>query len=188
MTSAATGSAHHQPSRPLSPTPTSAATDSHQHAVVWNASASMASLPSSRASFRFARASQSITAIESARSATPTALNVGLSPVHRVCAASNVMYAASRKSEQRDEPSRAVLHGLEPLAAHPMVALCAQAPDHHERRRALHEAVDAEPEDGNAASDDGSRHRDDPLDDVPPDGEVLEAQRAVHRLRPEVGF
>lgn len=123
--------------------------------------------------------------MDSERSTTPTGLNAGLSPVHRVCAASNVMYAASRK-RAGDEPARAVLDGLETLAAHPVVALCAQAPDHHERRGALHEAVDAEAEDRHAARDERRRHRDDPLDDVPTDGEVLEAQGAVHRLRPEI--
>jgi hypothetical protein len=84
MTSAASGSAHHQPRSPLSPTPTSAATDSHQQAVVWKASAARASLPSSRASLRLAPASQSITAMETARRTTPTALKAGRSAVHRV--------------------------------------------------------------------------------------------------------
>jgi hypothetical protein len=44
------------------------------------------------------------------------------------------------------------------------------------------------PEDRHAAGDQGRRHRDDALDDLPTDAEVLEAQRSAQRLRTEIGF
>ena len=53
ITSAAAGSAHHQPKNAFSARPASAATESHQQAVVWNASARSARLPGTGERVRF---------------------------------------------------------------------------------------------------------------------------------------
>jgi hypothetical protein len=58
MTNAATGSANQMPRAVFNPTPIRTASDSHQQAVVWNASASIARDPSAIAVRRLARASR----------------------------------------------------------------------------------------------------------------------------------
>jgi hypothetical protein len=74
---AATGSAHHQPSKALSPTPAKAMTDRYAQSDVCAASAARVPLRSPTAIFRFARASSGITTTDSARRAIPTWLLSG---------------------------------------------------------------------------------------------------------------
>ncbi len=96
---AATGSAHHQPNRAFSPMPPRTMIDSHQQAVVWNASASSERLPSAIAVDRFARASHHITPIERLVTAIPTGLGSGRSCWTRVSTALMITKAASRNRE-----------------------------------------------------------------------------------------
>jgi hypothetical protein len=71
-------------------TPTSAARESHQHAVVWKASASRVRLSRARATRCLARASHIITTSETLVRTMPTRLNAARSPVQSECAASKV--------------------------------------------------------------------------------------------------
>jgi len=72
---AATGSAHHQPRTAFKATPASVVNESHQQAVVWKASASIALLPSDTAALRLARASHIMAASETVVTAMPTSDN-----------------------------------------------------------------------------------------------------------------
>lgn len=79
MASAATGSAHHHPIAALRAMPVRAASDSQEHVVAWNASASRARLPSAAANRRYARPVQSIAGIDMPAIATPRAVGCGRS-------------------------------------------------------------------------------------------------------------
>ena len=56
-----------------------------------------------------------------------------------------------------------------------------EAPDEHRTGDALHEAVDAEAEQGDAASHQGGRDCHGALDEVPSDSQVLESEAATQQ-------
>ena len=57
----------------------------------------------------------------------------------------------------------------------------AQPPDEHRARRTLDEAVDTKREERDTSGRERRRNRDDALDDVPSDGQILETQRVRKR-------
>ena len=116
MPSAATGSAHHQPSAALSPMPASVISDSHQQAVVWNESASIARLPRSTATRRLARASHRIATIDTAVMTTPARVGSGRSPPIEIPRRFDGHVAREQEERQPDELVRSAVEPLHLLA------------------------------------------------------------------------
>ena len=77
-----------------------------------------------------------------------------------------------------DEAVRAPVEGRDAVRVE-AAPLPEESPEKHRRRGALDEAVDPEPEERDAPRRERRRDGDHALDDVPADGEVLEAEGVV---------
>jgi hypothetical protein len=77
-----------------------------------------------------------------------------------------------------DQLVRPLVEPFDLLHVHPPPLSC-QAPNEDEPGCAFDEAVDAEREEGDAARERSGADSDQTLDNVPPDGQVLEAQRVL---------
>src|SRR6266566_7498486 len=97
MPSAATGSAHHQPSVAFKNTPASAIADRYAHKEVWRASAWRAPLSIADATFNLARARSGITTTDIERITMPAIVLSGRSRNHRLLALSTATYTASAR-------------------------------------------------------------------------------------------
>ena len=73
-----------------------------------------------------------------------------------------------------DQPLRTSFDTLDPVLIEVPALLGTKAPDEHDARDGLDDAVDTEGDERDRAAGDAREDRDEPLEDVPADGQILE--------------
>ncbi len=178
MASAASGSAHHQPSTALSPRPTSATAERYQQARVCFESAMRARLPSALPTSSLARASQQHD--HDGDGGEDDAHRAGVRGLGRHQRAQRLERDVGRQQQEggADEYLRPSLDALELRLVQSTAVLCPQAPDEHHAGDRLDHAVDTEGDEGDGAADHAGKDGHQPLEHVPANGQVLEQQPA----------